>query len=264
MVKRTLQLLHAYVYGRWPRQYIGVLRRQLIPRLSPSGKQKLANGWHAKVLTHENARTLIAVNRTIARRDLEQIIPYPSARTLILKAPPEIVAYECPCRHSQKSPCQPTQVCLMIGRSAAAFMLEHHPKTTRRLTQADALDLLQAEHERGHLHSAWFKDAFGGRFYALCNCCRCCCFGIDAMVKQGVPIVAASGYVARVDAAACSSCGACSAACPFGAITVNGQAQVTWATCMGCGVCEGQCPESAITLERDERKGVPLDVRAFS
>ena len=80
------------------------------------------------------------------------------------------------------------------------------------------------------------------------------------MLTHGVPMVAASGYVARIDAAACSSCDACRAVCPFGAITVNGHAQVTWEACMGCGVCTAQCPESAITLERDERKGIPLDV----
>jgi Pyruvate/2-oxoacid:ferredoxin oxidoreductase delta subunit len=33
--------------------------------------------------------------------------------------------------------------------------------------------------------------------------------------------------------------------------------------CMGCGVCEGQCSQHAITLVRDERKGIPLDVRAM-
>jgi Pyruvate/2-oxoacid:ferredoxin oxidoreductase delta subunit len=32
---------------------------------------------------------------------------------------------------------------------------------------------------------------------------------------------------------------------------------------MGCGVCEAQCPNDALELVRDERKGVPLDVRAL-
>ena len=30
---------------------------------------------------------------------------------------------------------------------------------------------------------------------------------------------------------------------------------------MGCGVCVGRCPIEAMTLVRDERKGIPLDVR---
>jgi NAD-dependent dihydropyrimidine dehydrogenase PreA subunit len=36
---------------------------------------------------------------------------------------------------------------------------------------------------------------------------------------------------------------------------------VIWEKCMGCGVCEGHCDTGAIVLVRDERKGVPLDVR---
>jgi ferredoxin len=263
MLRRALQLLHGFVYGRWTRWYIGVLRRHVIPRLSPEGKKKLADGWHAKVLTHENAKAIVSVSYSIPRRDLEQIIPYASARTLVLKAPAEIVVYECPCRHTRENPCQPTQVCMMIGRSVVDFMLKHHPTDTRRISQAEALDLLRAEHERGHVHSTWFKDALGGRFYALCNCCRCCCFGIGAMLKQGVPIVASSGYVAEIDAARCSACAACHDACPFEAIEMNGGPRVSWAKCMGCGVCTTLCPEKAVSLVRDERKGIPLDVRLF-
>jgi ferredoxin len=263
MVRRTLRLLHGFVYGRWPRRYIHVMRRHVIPRLSVEGKQKLADGWHAKVLTHENAKAIVTLSYPIPRRDLEQIIPYASARMLVLNAPPAIVVYECPCRHTRENPCQPTQVCMMIGRSIADFMLKHHPDETRRISQAEALELLRAEHERGHVHSAWFKDAIGGRFYALCNCCRCCCFGLSAMREHKVPIVAASGYVARIDSASCTACAACGDACPFGAIDTDGEVRVRWEACMGCGVCTAQCPEKALSLVRDERKGIPLDVRLF-
>jgi ferredoxin len=33
---------------------------------------------------------------------------------------------------------------------------------------------------------------------------------------------------------------------------------------MGCGVCEGQCTTGAISLLRDERKGMPMDVRLMA
>ena len=33
---------------------------------------------------------------------------------------------------------------------------------------------------------------------------------------------------------------------------------------MGCGVCLGRCPNEAMTLVRDERKGIPLDVRMLA
>jgi ferredoxin len=39
---------------------------------------------------------------------------------------------------------------------------------------------------------------------------------------------------------------------------------VNWETCMGCGVCVTQCPSEAISLLRDEKKGMPLDVRMLA
>jgi ferredoxin len=151
-----------------------------------------------------------------------------------------------------------------IGQPFVDFILEHHPQSSRRLTQAEALDLLRAEHERGHLHSAWFKDAMLSRFYAICNCCKCCCGGIEAMVKYGIPMMASSGYVAQVDETLCVACDTCKDACPFGAIQVDGTAVVKWEACMGCGVCVGQCPNKAMSLVRDEKKGVPFDVRLLA
>jgi ferredoxin len=144
------------------------------------------------------------------------------------------------------------------------FVLDHHPNRSRRVSQQEALDLLQAEHDRGHVHTAYFKDVCNDRFYAICNCCSCCCGGLEAMMKHGVPMVASSGYVAQVDETACIACGDCEEACPFGAITVNGKSTVDWGKCMGCGVCEGRCEMDAVALVLDEKKGVPLDVRQIA
>jgi heterodisulfide reductase subunit A-like polyferredoxin len=114
------------------------------------------------------------------------------------------------------------------------------------------------------VHTAYFKDAAGDQFYAICNCCKCCCAGLEAMTRHGVPMVASSGFVAQVDEGACIGCGDCEHACPFGAMHVPYRAEVTWDSCMGCGVCEGQCATGAVTLVRDERKGIPLDVGALA
>jgi ferredoxin len=253
---------HAYFYARWTNQYIGWSVKYYFPFIKPvEGKDRWARVYHGKVVPTELAKALITVNQDICLQNLEQLIPYPIARDLILQAPLEIAVYECGCRHARANPCQPTQVCMVVGQPFVDFILEHNPQTSRRLAQQEALDLLQAEHDRGHLHAAYFKDVMLNRFYAICNCCKCCCAGIESMVEHGVPMVMSSGYVAQVDAIRCQACGTCENACPFGAIHVNGAAEVTWDTCMGCGICESQCPNDVITLVSDARKGLPLDVR---
>ncbi len=257
-------VLHSYVYLRWTRQYIRIGLNRLLPRSTEEVRKGWTDAYHGKVLTHEQARRIVTLDHPIPLRDLEQIIPYPTARDLVLNGPPDIAAYECVCRNARTSPCKPSQVCMVIGQPFADFILEHHPLTSRRLSQGEALELLRQEHERGHLHSAWFKDALLNRFYAICNCCTCCCGGLEGMVKYGMGNIASSGYVAQVDEGGCDGCGACERSCPFGAASVNGKSKVLWEKCMGCGVCEGRCPQRAITLVRDERKGIPFDVRALA
>jgi len=256
--------LHGYIYGRWTRQYIRLL-------LNPPAQPKpgmlnwLSNHYHAKVLTHEHAQAIVSNDRNIPLQDLEQIIPYPVARKLVLNGPPAVAAFECVCRHARAQHCEPTQVCMVIGQPIVDFVLEHHPKTSRLLTRDEALELLRAEHERGHLHSAWFKDAMLDRFYAICNCCKCCCGGIQAMTQWGARIMASSGYVAAVNQEECEACGTCVDTCPFNAMSLNETSSVLdWERCMGCGACEVKCPLEAITLVRDERKGIPLDVRCLA
>jgi ferredoxin len=264
LFSNILNDLHAYVYGRWSKEYISVLINHIIPRLGPSGRKWWADRFHGKVLTQEEAEAIITLDRSISLHDLEQVIPYPMARDLVLKGPPDIAVYDCSCRRTRENPCQPLQVCMMIGQPYVDFILKQHAERSRRVSQTEALEILQAEHERGHVHSAWFKDAMRGRFYALCNCCKCCCFGIKAMVKYGAPMMASSGYLAHVDEAICKGCGTCESVCPFEAVKVNGTAAVKCDACMGCGVCESQCPNGAMSLVRDDRKGIPLDVRMLA
>ncbi|MDH3457101.1 MAG: 4Fe-4S binding protein [Gemmatimonadota bacterium] len=257
--RSLLNALHGYVYGRWPYQYISFLVHRVMPRMSPRFKQWWADHYHGKVVPTELACAIIRLDHDIARTDLEQVIPYPTARDIVLQASPTVTLLECPCRHARENPCQPTDVCMIVGEGS--FTRDHHPERSRRVSQDEALALLEAEHERGHVHTAYFKDACDNRFYAICNCCSCCCGGLEAMVKNGIPMVASSGFVAEVDELACIACGTCEEACPFEAVSVNGRARVEWEKCMGCGVCEGHCDTEAIALVRDERKGIPLDVR---
>jgi ferredoxin len=107
----------------------------------------------------------------------------------------------------------------------------------------------------------YYKDAMLNRFYAICNCCSCCCGAMQAQ-RNGTPMIASSGYVARVDAELCAGCGTCSDVCQFAAISVgDGFARIDVTACMGCGVCVAHCPQEAVSLLRDLSKGEPLEIQ---
>lgn len=284
--------LHGYVYGRWPYLYIGLgtgehpLARLIGPparrllqwfslpatedgsgespgrALDPgSVRVTFADTYHGKVVPLEAAKRLVSVQQEISLTNLEQVIPYTRARDIILHNPDHIVVLECPCRSSRPNPCLPLDVCLVIGEPFASFVAEHHPRRARWITQDQAQEILQAEHERGHVHHAFFKDAMLGRFYAICNCCTCCCGAMQAW-HNGVPMLASSGYVSQVDAGQCIGCEDCAGACQFGALSMSdGVAAVDASLCMGCGVCASRCTQEAISLVRDPAKGEPLEIQ---
>ena len=271
--------LHAYIYGRWIYFYIGLGRNnhplvraltplfkgfgKLLPQkpLPENGSGTLADGYHGKVISAETARQMVTIDQEIRIDDLEQVIPYPRARAIILQNPAHIVALDCPCRMAQENPCLPMDVCLVVGEPFASFVSEHHPNHTRWISQQEAVEIIQAEHQRGHVSHAFFKDAMLGRFYAICNCCECCCGAMNAH-RNGTPMLASSGYVCVVAEDLCAGCGTCEEVCQFSAISAaEGYAVVDYAACMGCGVCLEHCEMEALALERDENKGIPLEIQ---
>lgn len=272
--------LHAYIYARWPYLYIsiGTGRHPLSrwfkalsrafkggPRRDHKARQRaekiaFADGYHGKVVPLGNARKLVTINRDLELGDLEQVIPYAAARDIVLQKPDHIAALECPCRASRDKPCLPLDVCLIVGEPFVGFITEHHPKRSRRISQQEAVDILEAEQQRGHVHHAFFKDAMLGRFYAICNCCSCCCGAMQAW-RNGVPMLAASGYTCVIHQDRCQKCGLCIKNCQFKALKHVGKELILrTARCMGCGVCAAICPNQALELVRDPSKGVPLDI----
>lgn len=286
--------LHGYIYARFPYLYIGIgtgehpLAKSLRPLIAGLSRlfsrrrtstriiapvhsaqdatHTIADGYHGKVVPLAAAEQLvtvthkITVNEPLRLPNLEHIIPYVRARDIILRNPDHMIALDCPCRSSRQNPCLPLDVCLIIGEPFASFVAEHHPNRSRRITPQEAVDILKAEDERGHVHHAFFKDAMLGRFYAICNCCACCCGAMQAQ-RRGTPMLTSSGYVSQVDDDLCLGCGNCTEFCQFGALSVlNGQAHVDEAKCMGCGVCLAHCEQGALSLRREPSKGEPLEI----
>lgn len=272
--------LHGYVYSRWPYLYIGSatgarpapplfravarLGARIVGRKrrgSDPTRNPFADSYHGKVVPLDHAERLVTLAIDLERRGLEQVIPYPVARDIVLRHPDHIVALECPCRAGRESPCLPLDVCLIVGEPFASFIAEHHSTRSRWITQAEAVEILRAEHERGHVHHAFFKDAMLGRFYAICNCCSCCCGAMQAFA-HGVPMLASSGYVVACERSLCATCALCTRACPFGALEISPSGlRISVDRCMGCGVCVSTCPREALRLVRDLSKPEPLDVR---
>ncbi len=271
-----LDAVHGYIYGRWIYHYIGIgtgehpLAKIFWPavrvfsffkNIFPQSKIiSFADTYHGKVVSLEGARQLVTVNKPVRILDLEQVIPYARARDIILYNPDHIVVLDCPCRSVRPNPCSPRDVCLVIGEPFASFMLEHHPGKSRAISQEEALEILEAEHKRGHVHHAFFKGATLNRFYAICNCCSCCCAAIQAM-KNGVPMLASSGFVSRVDEEKCVHCGLCASRCQFDALSREGEnIRFDESKCLGCGVCVDICKKGARSMEAVPDRGVPLEI----
>lgn len=275
------QKLHAYIYGRWTYFYIavGTGEHKLCTLIKPFGvllnklsKMKrgneesssritFADTYHGKVVTTKSARKLVTINKKIDLSNLEQIIPYKRAKDIVMLNPEFIVALECPCRASRKNPCTPTDVCLIVGDPFASFILQHHSTKARRITSQEAEEILEQEHKRGHVHHAFFKDVMLDRFYAICNCCKCCC-GAMQVFRDGTPMLSSSGYICTVDMEACVGCGRCVQLCQFEAIVQQEDKSVVIDSekCMGCGACISDCKPDALKLERDNSKAPPLEI----
>jgi len=276
--------IHGYVYGKWCYNYIGLAgdkkpwwrwlwiplaafinhmtpffpsRKNLVGDPNQS-KPTWGDTYHGKVMPLQEVSKLVKIDRAVNTEIPEQVLPYTRAREIILRNPERIILLDCPCRSGMENPCTPIDVCILVGDPFGKFMQEHHPDKTRQISAEEAVSIIKAENARGHVSHAFFKDVMLGRFYAICNCCSCCCGAMKANAK-GVHMLCSSGYLAEVDAEKCTRCGVCVKKCQFKAIGFNKEAAyIREDKCMGCGVCIEACPEDALKLRLAPEKGEPL------
>jgi ferredoxin len=267
---RPDRAVHGFIYYRFTDSYVAVVRhflerRDLLPRVRDWAGRRLACTHHAKVVPTEQARRVLAIDKPVELRALERVVPYEIARDVVLSVPLSITLTECACRavahgRGEHDPdlCGPLAQCLYLGDPIASYAAEHRPDKSRRLTVDEALDVVEQAAGRGAVHTLWFKDAAAGRMYALCNCCSCCCVGLQAH-REGFRPLVGSGYAAVVTDDLCTGCGRCVDVCPFGALSLAGDDLVVdTARCFGCGTCARTCEQDALHLQSGRTDIEPL------
>lgn len=255
--------LHGMFYLGHTKDYVklGRMAGSFGPVIPGWMKKHYADTYHGKVVPLEHAKKLVSIEEDIEVRDLESIVPYKTCRDIILEHPQEIIAARCVCRMTSPNPCQPEEVCLLMGEPFVSFVLDHQPEFARRITQEEALEILEETDRQGCLHAAFFKDVIGGRFYAICNCCPCCCVAIKSHRQVGVPFYGHSGLMPEFGDD-CTGCGQCAKVCLFEALESRKKEKplLDLDACMGCGVCRAACSQGAIAMVAAPGRPDPLDI----
>jgi len=277
---RVDRAVHNYIYFVFYDKYVKtflasgryIVRHFGSNRMVSRAFSRVYDNYHAKVLTPGDARKIVSLSHdlTMDIGKAKRIVPYGAANKIIFNEPDFIAAMDCPCRLSRREHCEPINVCMAVGRTTAEFWLEHCEQYhVRKISQAQALQLLEESTRLNRIITAWLKTETGGRTGVICSCCSCCCGGIEGMkLARRLPgdvkvaNMISSGYSVAVDTGVCISCGKCVEVCAFDACRqADGESPVyNWEACLGCGVCAARCPSGARRLVRDDRKGIPMDV----
>lgn len=88
----------------------------------------------------------------------------------------------CTCRSVFKNCDKPINTEIMVGLSRNMF-IEERPQDYREITKEEAKHILKQCHESGLIHTILRcrQD-----FYAICNCCSCCCVPLRLTQKYGI------------------------------------------------------------------------------
>lgn len=235
----------------------------VIRHLKPKLARRETSTYHGKVLRFEDAKKLVSLDVDLDLGTLDKtIIPFDLARDVIMKNPDKLLVIDCACRSTKKNGCYPRDTCIWIGEPFYSFILDHATHNNpRAISCEEAIAIMEAERERGHVQSAFFKDAMGDRLYCICNCCSCCCNALAAHNYTTIPTLIPSGYMRHTNEDNCIGCGKCVAACNYKALSlVEERVMVDEKKCMGCSLCEAVCENGGPELLRDASRTEPLDI----
>lgn len=88
----------------------------------------------------------------------------------------------CTCREVFRNCDNPVQAEIMIGFHDNAF-IDERPEDYRKLEKEEAKNLLLQFHEKGLVHTI---IKCRNDFFAICNCCNCCCVPLRLRNNYGI------------------------------------------------------------------------------
>lgn len=184
-----------------------------------------------------------------------EIMDYDRASNVIKNAK-FITASMCFCRHKMehlgKACSAPMDVCLTFGDSA--YTLSKHGYG-RAIEAAEGLEILNMAYDYNLVQCG--ENVRDGSVF-LCNCCGCCCEGMQAIKQFGyLNPIQTTAFLPQVIEDSCIGCGKCSKACPIDAIkidTLSKKAKVDENICLGCGICVRNCHKKSIYLKHREKE----------
>lgn len=274
---RIDRAIHNIIYFRFYYPYIKILTTcvqaldhalWLKPILVPVGNF-IFHRYHSKVLAREDFTKIFTLNEdlTLISEQNKQIIPFKYAHKIIFQDPENIAVMDCPCKKSTHAPQEDLNSCFMVGRGAA-FWLEHCQKyNARKVSQQEALEIIERFRKKNYVIQSFFKVATGGCTGVICTCHPDHCLSLigtrlkDKLGDGLIPVSAPSGYSVKHDITRCKLCGTCAKICHFGAIEIrDGKRSYNPIKCRGCDLCVENCSQAALALYIDPNKPLPLDL----
>jgi hypothetical protein len=106
----------------------------------------------------------------------------PGEAERVVDSASELALGPCTCRQVFRNCDNPIEAEIMVGLSRNAFISER-PDEYRHITKDVAKEILKRCHQRGLIHTIikCRQD-----FYAICNCCSCCCVPLRLNKKYGI------------------------------------------------------------------------------
>ena len=106
----------------------------------------------------------------------------PAEAEAIVESADGIALGPCTCRSVFKNCDNPLNAEILLGPTRHIFV-EALPHDSHEITKEEAKDILRDCHQRGLIHSV---IKCKNDFYAICNCCACCCVPLRMNKKYGI------------------------------------------------------------------------------